>query len=73
MSYSEDLLEKLAALEHEQWVEWSKSVVKTEQISPSRLERWCILWVPYDELPEEYKEADRLWARKVLEIVTSKE
>jgi hypothetical protein len=73
LAESKDLLEKLAVLEHEQWMEWSKTVAKTEKISLERLERWRKLWVPYEQLPEEYKEADRLWAKKILELVTAKE
>lgn len=30
------VIETLAALEHDQWMSWSKSVVKTEPISPNR-------------------------------------
>jgi hypothetical protein len=70
---SEVLLEKLAAISHEEWVYWSKAISKTEVIKPETLARWQTLWVPYEQLPEEYKEADRLWAKKILELVTAKE
>lgn len=60
------LLEALAALEHDQWIEWSKSIAKSENLSPERLERWGKLWVPYDQLTEDQKEQDRVWARKTL-------
>jgi hypothetical protein len=63
------LLEALAALEHDQWVEWSKSIAKSEKLSPERMARWEKLWVPYDQLTEEQKEQDRVWARKVLDII----
>lgn len=62
------LLEALAALEHSQWVEWSKSLAEKEKLSPERLERWEKLWVPYNELDEKDKESDRIWARKVLYV-----
>ncbi len=61
----EPLLERLAELEHEQWMAWSQSVAT--EVSAERRRRWQALWVPYQDLPEEVKELDRLWARKVLE------
>jgi len=62
-------IEKLAALEHEQWMAWSKDIVKTESIRYGRLERWQKLWIPYEQLTEEQKEQDRVWARKVIDIL----
>lgn len=61
------LAEKLAELEHEQWMEWSKSVAG--EVSESRLARWELYWVPYNELSEAVKEQDRIWARKVLQVI----
>jgi hypothetical protein len=61
------LLERLAELEHEQWVAWSRSVA--DEVSAERRRRWQDFWVAYSELPEEVKEQDRLWARKVLELL----
>lgn len=63
----DELVEKLAELEHEQWMEWSKSVAG--EVSESRLSKWELYWVPYDELSEPVKEQDRIWARKVLKIL----
>lgn len=65
----EELIDKLAALEHEQWMSWAKSILKSEDISKERAERWKELFVPYDELTEEMKEEDRKWAQKVLDIL----
>lgn len=64
-----DKLEALAALEHEQWMEWSKYVAENEDISQVRLARWQKLWKPYADLTEEEKEQDRVWARKVLGVI----
>ena len=82
-----DLLEELAALEHEQWMVWSKGVAKniSELVdlceekccwngtkypaiteAKERLERWESLWIPYEELSEEMKESDRVYAERVL-------
>ena len=64
---SADLLERLAELEHEQWVAWAREV--QGEVAPERRERWRAFFVPYGELPEEVKEQDRAWARKVLELL----
>lgn len=64
-----ELIEKLAELEHEQWIKWSQTIAEKENISEERLERWKKFWVPYSELDEETKEHDRVWARKVIEKV----
>lgn len=66
---SEDLREKLAELEHRQWIEWSKSLVSLEMLSPSRVERWKGLWRPYDRLTESEKDSDRVWADEALTLV----
>lgn len=63
---SEEVIEKLAELEHEQWMAWAKSIMKTESISESRKLRWTKCMIPYADLTEEMKEFDREWARKAL-------
>lgn len=67
----EELLEKLAALEHEQWIAWSQNLTQNELLSYERLERWKALWIPYEQLTEEQKEQDRTWAAKVMTIFIS--
>lgn len=57
-------LERVSEVEHEQWMEWSKSVAP--EVSPERRARWEKFWVPYEELPEDIKELDRDWARRAL-------
>lgn len=66
---TDEVLERLAALEHKQWVDWAKNILETEEITKERAERWKDLFVAYDDLTEEMKEKDREWARKVLAIV----
>lgn len=66
-------IEKLAQIEHDQWVEWSRAIMASENISPERLERWKKLIVPYDMLTEEQKEHDRVYARKVIAVLTGRE
>jgi hypothetical protein len=64
----ENLVETLAALEHEQWAEgFSKPIAKEELLSPERMCRWRRFWnTPYEQLPEDVKEMDRVWARRVI-------
>ena len=66
-----DVLEALAALEHDQWMAWSKSLAAAEPLSAERVERWQRLWVPYADLSEQEKDADRVWAEKVLALTTA--
>jgi hypothetical protein len=63
------LLERLAELEHEQWVAWARTLMETEQLSKQRKQRWQQYMVPYAELSEDVKEHDRVWARKAVAIV----
>ena len=63
------MVEILAAIEHNQWVHWSKNLAKTGDVAPERVERWKTLWVPYAELPDAEKEEDRYWARTVLDAI----
>ena len=64
-----ELIEKLADLEHKQWIKWSKTLVQMKQVPIERELRWKKLWIPYSALSEELKEQDRVWARKVLKIL----
>lgn len=61
------LIERLAELEHKQWMKWAMVVMS--EVSLERQERWDKYMIPYIELPEEVKEQDRKWARKVLKEV----
>ena len=80
----EVLREKLADLEHSQWMAWSKSldeqlfkprdglpIAYPEHIGKNFIEKkdkWLKLWKPYHELTEEEKDLDRKWGDIVLEI-----
>jgi hypothetical protein len=64
-----ETIERLAALEHEQWLKWAYEIGRTEDLSEERIGRWNRLFLtPYDALTEEEKEQDREWARKAYEI-----
>lgn len=65
----DEILEKLSEIEHEQWMEWSKSVAS--EVSEQRKKRWEKYWIPYKDLTDEVKEQDRKYAKKVLNIFHS--
>ncbi len=68
MSLHSELLEVLAALEHEQWAHWTRYMMAHD--TPENRVRWerqCD--TPYAELTEKEKESDREWARKVMAIM----
>ena len=64
---TEDLVEALDEIEHEQWMHWSQAVAENTAISTRA--KWQPSWVAYSALPEELKEADRVWARKVVTLL----
>lgn len=63
----DDLVEALAKIEHDQWRHWSEAAAV--DVSDATQEKWRNSWVEYDELPESIKEADRIWARKVVKLL----
>ena len=63
-----ELLEQLADLEHQQWIEWAGTIMKQEPISEERRNRWLKLFGSYKDLSENVKEQDRKWARKIIKI-----
>ena len=76
----QELIEKLSALEHDQWVQYSRSIYRQIEQSTSRddllkkgADKWQSKWKPYDLLSESEKDKDRIWANKVLEIIRSNE
>lgn len=63
----EKLIEKIAALEHEQWAHWVSHMLGN--MTHANVEHWKeLLKTPYDELTEEQKEKDRLWAQKAIDV-----
>ena len=58
------LLESLAALEHEQWRHWRGNIEKKFRIPHSKsLEK------TYEQLTENEKEMDRIFARKTIRLI----
>lgn len=64
-----DVIEKLADLEHQQWILWAKDILKSEKINEERAKRWKDLFIDYKDLSEEMKDKDREWARKAYKII----
>jgi len=63
----DNLIEKLAALEHEQWAHWTRYML--DNLTPENIQRWRRqIETPYEDLSEKEKESDRVWARKVMEL-----
>lgn len=64
-----DLRERIAEQEHEQWMQWAKSLMSSEaHISGARLMRWKDCMVPYADLSEDMKDHDRVWADAILAL-----
>jgi hypothetical protein len=70
-SNPEELVEALAEIEHAQWMHWSQSVAPNVPVATR--DKWLHSWVDYAELTEELKEADRVWARKVLTLLRQRQ
>ena len=63
-----ELIEKLADLEHKQWGHWTRHFL--EFYSRSNRRRWeRQSHTAYKNLSDEEKESDRVWVRKVLELL----
>ncbi len=62
-----DLVEALAEIEHEQWMHWSQAVA--EDVTSTAREKWEASWVGYSQLTDELKDADRVWARKIVTLL----
>ena len=62
-----DVLKKDIEYFRENGVE-NKNAIDLVQKLESRLERWESLWIPYDELTEEMKDADREYAIKMYHL-----
>jgi hypothetical protein len=64
------LIERLADLEHQQWMSWAKTLILEEPgLAPERVARWRSSFIPYADLPEPLKDLDRTWARRVFALM----
>lgn len=78
-----DFIEELADLEHQQWSHWTDYLFKRLSLKPNSLrvdertrkdfKRWVKqIITPYKDLSEKEKDADRVWARKVIKLIEDK-
>ncbi len=63
------LVEEMSNLEHEQWMSWASSIMQEEDLFKERKQRWSKYMVPYDQLEEDIKEHDRIYAKKVIAVI----
>ena len=68
-SIKKNLIEKLAELEHSQWMHWAGGLIQQGKITEGIAIEWSQFMVPYEELDEDAKEIDRMWAKRVIDIV----
>lgn len=80
----DEMIEKLAELEHQQWEKWSKDLFsqleqvysciekgdlkQAKRILINMSRKWKNNWKPYSILDEQTKEFDREWARKAYAV-----
>ena len=67
----DDLIEALAAIEHEQWMHWSQAAAA--DVTGATRAKWQRSWTNYAALPDDLKEADRVWARKVVTLLRQRQ
>lgn len=63
----DDIIEKLAEIEHNQWYSWAKSVCN--EVDKERRERWENYFIPYDLLDEDVKDKDREFVREIIKCI----
>lgn len=75
---SPQLMERLAAIEHDRWAHWQQYMHSRCTVGPDGsltipaelVERWSVqMSTPYEELPEEQRESDREQVRRYLPVL----
>ncbi len=78
-AFKKEIREKLADLEHEQWKEWTSAIVVSLKGNwwpgniAKLIDKWRRSWKPYLKLSEKQKDKDRIYADKVIKILTDYE
>ena len=62
-------LEKLAELEHERWMEFTKKMILEESLTEDLVDRWTDDMCLYEDLSENKKYKYREKAREILKIM----
>ena len=64
-----DIIERLAAHEHEQWAHWTRYML--DNLTEENIARWRQqIETDYQDLSESEKESDRQWARQAIAIAS---
>ena len=67
IAYNSDLVEKVASLLHDQWMDMARGLIKKGEISQETQDRWAReCFMPYAKLTERMKEIDRVFARRIV-------
>ena len=62
-----DIIERLAAHEHQQWAHWTRYML--DNLTEENIARWRQqIEMDYQDLSESEKESDREWAWKAIEV-----
>jgi len=68
--YNSDLLEKVASLLHDQWMDMAKGLIKKGEISQETQNRWAKdSFMTYDKLSPRMQEIDRVFARRIVSML----
>jgi len=68
------ILDSIAEVLHESWINWTKDIAKNEDISVERRNRWDMYWkidyckIPLDEKKPEHEIAIRILRRLGIEL-----
>lgn len=61
-------IEMVADLEHQQWAHWTKYML--DNLTDENIKRWKRqIKTDYNDLSDKEKESDRVWARKVINLL----
>jgi len=67
-----DLFEKIAELEHDQWISLMNYLISSNKITdPEYIKHVNSLTIPYCHLNEKQKDSDRVFAKAVIELLLS--
>jgi hypothetical protein len=75
-----ELMEKLASIEHERWADWQKYVFSKCEVlidGSTMIPKWAVeqwtrqIHTPYEQLNEKEKESDRKEVRRYLPLIHS--
>ena len=67
ITYNTELVEEIADLLHQQWIDWAKGIIKRGEVSQETQDKWAReCFMPYSKLSEYMKNLDRIFARRIV-------